>query len=253
VTLLLNGCWALSLPDKRPEGFVEEDVLQSLIGRDRDEVLETLGIPVHVGYKEEKTYYSYETTRDDKGMLMFFHIPLLIPVDGSEAHCILLEFNGANLMQRYEIVSSGINPVSSGPDSCVKIGSASDKEIRWNLHRLERLDSAEAQMALYWSGHEPSRLYWLCHAADQGHTVAQYELGLLYRDGSGGVRQDSVLAYMWFRLASLNEHYHATATYAAQALLKNLTARQAKEAEVLFKQWQPGVVVHRIFVPPILP
>jgi len=42
---------------------------------------------------------------------------------------------------------------------------------------------------------------WCRKAADQGYTIAQYNLGLMYEAGEG-VQQDIVTAYMWLDLAT---------------------------------------------------
>ena len=42
---------------------------------------------------------------------------------------------------------------------------------------------------------------WYRLAADQGDAIAQYQLGLAYRDGEG-VPQDDIQAHMWFNLAA---------------------------------------------------
>jgi len=100
------------------------------------------------------------------------------------------------------------------------------------------MGDAEAQLQLYWLPNEPERLTWLCRAADQGHPDAQYRLGLLHRYGNEGVRQDTVRAYMWYRLAASKGHHSALAD--AQVPLETLTAGQAMEAEILLQKWEPG-------------
>jgi hypothetical protein len=44
---------------------------------------------------------------------------------------------------------------------------------------------------------------WYRLAAQQGHTRAQHNLGLMYGLGQG-VAQDYVRAYMWFNVAAVN-------------------------------------------------
>ena len=45
-------------------------------------------------------------------------------------------------------------------------------------------------------------------SAEQGHHKAEYELGLLYRDGIA-VKKDSKEAYMWLELAAKQDHVGA--------------------------------------------
>ena len=44
---------------------------------------------------------------------------------------------------------------------------------------------------------------WFHFAADQGDASAQYNLGIVYKNGNG-VPQDNVAAHMWHNLASAN-------------------------------------------------
>ena len=44
---------------------------------------------------------------------------------------------------------------------------------------------------------------WVRRAAEQGHTSAQYNLGLMYYNGDG-VAQDNVMAHVWTTFAAAN-------------------------------------------------
>jgi len=68
---------------------------------------------------------------------------------------------------------------------------------------------AEAQMQLYWSSEEPSRLTWLCRSADRGLAEAAYRIGHLYHHGQEGLPRDNARAYLWYRLASIGGHSQA--------------------------------------------
>ncbi|MAS81626.1 MAG: hypothetical protein CMF45_02925 [Legionellales bacterium] len=48
-------------------------------------------------------------------------------------------------------------------------------------------------------------IYWLSKSADQGNMVAQHQMGIMYREGYG-VLKDYVMAYMFFNIASANGH-----------------------------------------------
>ena len=41
---------------------------------------------------------------------------------------------------------------------------------------------------------------WFLKAAEQGHTMAQYNLGWIYTNGKGDVPVNNVRAYMWWSL-----------------------------------------------------
>ena len=52
---------------------------------------------------------------------------------------------------------------------------------------------------------EAEAVRWYRLAAEQGHAGAQYNLGLMYDNGRG-VLKDSVLAHMWLNIAGANGH-----------------------------------------------
>jgi uncharacterized protein len=64
--------------------------------------------------------------------------------------------------------------------------------------------SGEPRRSLPW--HEASR--WYQAAAEQGHSTAQFNLGLMYAQGNG-VHQDYVTAHMWLSLAAENGNANA--------------------------------------------
>jgi len=52
--------------------------------------------------------------------------------------------------------------------------------------------------------------HWFRKAAEQGHTGAQYNLGMMYLEGNG-VEQSDAEAVRWYKMAS--EQGHARAQY----------------------------------------
>ena len=50
---------------------------------------------------------------------------------------------------------------------------------------------------------------WYRLAAAQGYGGAQYNLGLVYAIGRGGVQRDPLRAYMWFTLAAMSQSGNA--------------------------------------------
>ncbi len=85
---------------------------------------------------------------------------------------------------------------------------------------------------------EALRLYQL--AAEQGHAVAQCNLGVMYSSGRG-VPQDYVQAHMWFNLAASR----APASERDEAIkmrnvaASNMTPAQIAEAQKLAREWKP--------------
>ncbi|MDA8785705.1 sel1 repeat family protein, partial [Planktomarina temperata] len=49
---------------------------------------------------------------------------------------------------------------------------------------------------------------WYRLAAEQGHAMAQTNLGIMYEYGDG-VIQDNTMAHMWYNIASANGHEKA--------------------------------------------
>lgn len=100
--------------------------------------------------------------------------------------------------------------------------------------------ASEAMLQTYWDDlqHQNAKK-WLCLAADAGHPKAQYRLGLLYENGSEGVPQDKVRAHVWYRLSASGASYQRAADHAWR-VYEGLTPDQAAEAEVLFREWEPG-------------
>jgi len=72
--------------------------------------------------------------------------------------------------------------------------------------------------------------YWYRLAAYQGHAVAQNNLGILYANGRG-VPQDGVTAYAWYDVAAGNGN--AKARFNRERLAESLTPEQVLEARQL--------------------
>ncbi len=70
--------------------------------------------------------------------------------------------------------------------------------------------------------------------ADQGLANAQYNLGLMYRDGQG-VPQDYAAAHMWFSLAAAQGHKNAQEN--RDSLVKRMTHGQIEEARLMAREW----------------
>jgi TPR repeat protein len=82
-------------------------------------------------------------------------------------------------------------------------------------------------------------VYWYQQAAEQGHALAQYNLGGMYNSGRG-VERDTVRSYMWMLLAADGGDETASAN-------KSIVARRLTPSEIgwaldMTRQWQ---VAHR--------
>ena len=71
--------------------------------------------------------------------------------------------------------------------------------------------------------------------ADQGLAVAQYNLGVMYRDGQG-VPRDFAAAYMWFTLAAAQGDEEAQKN--RDSLVKRMTHGQIEEARLMAREWR---------------
>ena len=80
---------------------------------------------------------------------------------------------------------------------------------------------------------------WFRLAADRGNALAQYNLGVMYRDGQG-VPQDDVEAHKWFNLAasrvSVDRMLYTEA--ARDALAERMSAEQIADAQERARVWQ---------------
>ena len=77
---------------------------------------------------------------------------------------------------------------------------------------------------------------WYLKAADQDYPPAQIEIGRRYRDGHGVVT-DLVRAHMWLSIAGKDELYAVEQELASVA--KAMTPEQIAEAERLASEWEP--------------
>jgi hypothetical protein len=69
---------------------------------------------------------------------------------------------------------------------------------------------------------------WLQRAAQSGHGLAQFELGLMYR-GDAGIEADNVKAYTWLNLAAAQGVIGADA--AREIVLRKLSPAEISEAQ----------------------
>ena len=77
---------------------------------------------------------------------------------------------------------------------------------------------------------------WVRLSADQGEAEAQFNLGRMYFEGLG-VAQDWVLALMWTHLAAAQGH--EAAIQVQKVLKERLRDDQLAEAQHLAREWKP--------------
>ena len=70
--------------------------------------------------------------------------------------------------------------------------------------------------------------------ADQGDAKAQYNLGLMYREGRG-VPQDYITAHMWFNLAAAQGSSRASKN--RDHVAKQMTSADVYKAQKLAREW----------------
>jgi len=137
--LLLSGCWGFPVPrGDTPEEFTESKrTIKSLLGATNEEVVDALGQPTWVALKDEKTYYIYQWMSREAAMIVIGYIPVPWVFRDSDddradqAHCILLEFGGDNILKSYKVDTEGysgaiIMAAPKEPNNCLKVFEMED-------------------------------------------------------------------------------------------------------------------------------
>jgi TPR repeat protein len=78
---------------------------------------------------------------------------------------------------------------------------------------------------------------WFRKSAEQGNSLAQRSLGLLYGTGSG-VPRDLVQAHMWLNLAATGGDEHAAKD--RESVAAQMTSQQIADAQKLARDWHPS-------------
>jgi TPR repeat protein len=78
---------------------------------------------------------------------------------------------------------------------------------------------------------------WYRRGADTGDDIAQFNIGIMYRDGRGGLPRDPVRAYLWLDSAAVRGHLGAAMD--RDRLAKFMNAAQIAEARELARTWKP--------------
>jgi hypothetical protein len=98
--------------------------------------------------------------------------------------------------------------------------------------------------ALSWeNGDHAAALRYFRPLADRGSTIAQFDLGVMYKFGVG-VPQDYVIAHMWFNLAAAGETkvlgIALSAARERDELSSKMSPAQVAEAQKLAREWKPS-------------
>jgi hypothetical protein len=75
---------------------------------------------------------------------------------------------------------------------------------------------------------------WYLMSAEQGHALAQSNLGGIYGNGRG-VAQDYVQAHMWLNLAVMEGHENAVRS--RDMAEKRMTPEEIEQARMLAQDW----------------
>jgi TPR repeat protein len=78
-------------------------------------------------------------------------------------------------------------------------------------------------------------LFMLHKAAEQGNSLAQFNLGVMCAAGEG-LKQDLVQAYKWFSLAGIVAGEEATKNMSL--VEAKMTAKEIETAQTLVREWQ---------------
>ena len=77
---------------------------------------------------------------------------------------------------------------------------------------------------------------WAALAANQGHVLAQYNLGIMYARGDG-LPKDYLQAYFWLSLAAARGN--RPAANARDMVAGSMTPVQLAELQRLVREWKP--------------
>jgi hypothetical protein len=164
-------------------------------------------------------------------------------------------------LQRGAALIAVIAGLGAGILSPVHLATAGEKEARdfmqagdyekaiQELQPLVEQGSPSAEYLLaeiYYGGHggdKQQALKWMTASAEQGYSIAQARLGMLYAKGEG-VPVNNIEAYRWFSLAAQSGDPKAKATTVAETnkavIFKRLSPAERQEAEALVSGWKPA-------------
>jgi TPR repeat protein len=159
------------------------------------------------------------------------HLSIVLPaVTGIGAGVLILLGQVADASVATAQVSADIALPQSEKDlglAALALAEAGDANAQWMVGQ-GFLSPPDADPA--------AALKWFIRAADQGHGLAQRDLGFLYEAG-WGVEQNLEEAYFWYSLAAL--HDSGRAALRRDALATGLSPEQRDSADRRLRLWRP--------------
>ena len=223
--------------------------LSSLVGKNEDEILQLAGAPTYFVKTAESVSYVYESFGEDTYVWLAIILPMWAET-GNNLSCVKLDFNSDRVLREYEIQTADgakiedyymftVDPVDSYDckflfdldindiytlDRCVYESIGHDLGIHKIYRQLPvRMHSPDIS----------TRFHNLCNAANQGHSLAQSDIGRYFSIGYDKIQQDYRLAYVWYSLAnrSCDNSLHL------QQVKQQMSDSKIAEAEKMLQEW----------------
>jgi hypothetical protein len=273
------GCVPIPVGSENPPGLVDQSTLDSLIGQNKESILDLLGRPDAAFSSEKSSYFIYGAHGGEYQVLLMVWVPIAGHKDEEGTlYCVLLEFDEENIFRQYEINAHSSWSSKSTVSDCAlsfftreELGTLTvvkDEEIEFllmkSLRKKATQENRDAQWELYQKYPTSENIIWLCRLADQGHKSARNEIGQLYLFGSEQYRKfenvyiepDLSRSCMWFHLAEeaqiteprepaeLVETLLPYESVEVKRTANTMTENQIAKAKKLILEWEPGQCEH---------
>ncbi|MDH3636145.1 MAG: hypothetical protein OES20_15710 [Gammaproteobacteria bacterium] len=135
----LSGCWTLGVSkDAAPGQIGDTDLLDSLIGQKRENVIRELGLPGELLSDGDKQFMMYSARGTGTDMLMIVWIPIPVATASSDIlHCLRIELDSDNLVKDHRIKSKAVDMLVLFND--VELNS-NCREVFWSKRELKKLE-----------------------------------------------------------------------------------------------------------------
>ena len=284
IPLLLSGCWSFPFPSgDTPDSYLSsKKTVKTLLGSTSSEIETKIGAPKWIANKDSKTYYIYEWWSNEADIIMVGYLPMpwIFTNKGTEAHCILLEFDSNQHLVDYKTDTESGGFHSHSPSDCRevfdmqgyaqsavslgRVNTNADIQLRKQVENLsaatrERAGAGDPDamylvyLGLYDAYSDPVTAWtWLCKAADQGHESARIEVAYWHRQSNWELATSGRIA--WLHRAHVHPDDRVAYlwyTLAANGNEKRLGIRddlftetlssgEIKEAQDMVNNWKPG-------------
>ena len=274
-SIILTGCWATQFSQSTPDEFSDKDLLNSLIGQKREEIIETLGLPDKTLSEGDREFMLYIGKSSGTDVAFFVWIP--VAVESSEEMrlgCLRFTINSDDIVEDYRIESGRWRSfVTHGSDPYMKCMSffwpvyqnrgfsnvLTERNIgREKLYKREAENGDhKAQFYLYrlLVDFKPEEaLMWLCKSADQGNLDATYTLARILEYGRDDqrlhsrtiVESDYIQAYVWYARAAKRYYWEYDEKKLQNYVKKRLGKAELRQAKNASNHWQPGECVNKL-------